>query len=92
MEDLSGRVAVITGGASGIGLATARRLAQEGMRLVLADIERQALEAAVKELQGRGTAAIGVQTDVGDLRQVQALPSTSFSTTPGWQSSGRFKT
>ena len=43
MQDLSGRVAVITGGASGIGLATARRLAGEGMRIVLADIQQDAL-------------------------------------------------
>jgi NAD(P)-dependent dehydrogenase (short-subunit alcohol dehydrogenase family) len=79
MEDLSGRVAVITGGASGIGLATARRLAQEGMRLVLADIERQPLEAAVKALQKSGTAVVGVQTDVGVLQQVQALAMTAFA-------------
>lgn len=79
MEDLSGRVAVITGGASGIGLATARRLAHEGMRLVLADIERQPLEAAVRELQQRGAIALGVHTDVGDLQQVQALATTAFA-------------
>ena len=73
MQDLSGRVAVITGGASGIGLATARRLAREGMRIVLADIQKDALDAAVTEIQGLGTEALGVQTDVGDLNQVKTL-------------------
>ena len=79
MQELSGRVAVITGGASGIGLATARRLAREGMRLVLADIEKNPLEAAVKEIQGLGAEALGVQTDVGDLTQVQALADQTFA-------------
>ena len=48
MEELGGKVAVITGGASGIGLATARTLAREGMRLVLADIEPETLERATQ--------------------------------------------
>jgi NAD(P)-dependent dehydrogenase (short-subunit alcohol dehydrogenase family) len=47
MDEFEGRVAVVTGAASGIGLATATRFAQEGMRVVLADIERDSLEAAV---------------------------------------------
>src|SRR5215210_6155334 len=50
MEDLRGRTAVITGGASGIGLATARLLAAEGVELVLTDIEQSALDAACAEL------------------------------------------
>ena len=48
MEDFTGKVAVITGGASGIGLATARRLAGHGMRVVLADRGGDALHAAVQ--------------------------------------------
>src|SRR3989442_5549977 len=79
MQDLSGRVAVITGGASGIGLATARRLAREGMRIVLADIQKEALDAAVTEVQGLGTEALGVQTAVGDLNQVKALADQTFA-------------
>lgn len=79
MQDLSGRVAVITGGASGIGLATAHRLAQEGMRLVLADIQKDALERAVQEVQGLGAEVLGVQTDVGDLDQVKALADQTFA-------------
>ena len=53
MEDLEGRVAVITGGASGIGLAMAQRFAAEGMKLVLADIERPVLQRAGEALQPR---------------------------------------
>ncbi|MBI3303926.1 MAG: SDR family NAD(P)-dependent oxidoreductase, partial [Deltaproteobacteria bacterium] len=79
MHDLSGRVAVITGGASGIGLATARRLAGEGMRIVLADIQQDMLDVAVKEIQGLGAETIGVRTDVGDLNQVKALADRTFS-------------
>ena len=58
MQDFAGRVAVITGGASGIGLATAQALAQEKMRIVLADIEQEPLDAAVKEIQGLGVEVI----------------------------------
>ncbi|MBI1179513.1 MAG: SDR family NAD(P)-dependent oxidoreductase [Alphaproteobacteria bacterium] len=78
MEELNGRVAVITGGASGIGLATARRLADEGMKLVLADIEQGALDEAVAEFEARGTPVVGVRTDVGDRSQVQALAGTAW--------------
>jgi NAD(P)-dependent dehydrogenase (short-subunit alcohol dehydrogenase family) len=79
MQDLSGRVAVITGGASGIGLATARRLAGEGMRIVLADIQKDTLDVAVKELQGLGAETLGVRTDVGNLDQVKALADKTFA-------------
>lgn len=79
MQELSGRVAVITGGGSGIGLATARRLAREGMRIVLADMQQDALDTAVQEIQGLGAEAIGIRTDVGDLPQVQALADQTFA-------------
>ncbi len=79
MKDLAGKVAVITGGASGIGLATARALAKEGMRLVLADIEQGALDVAAHELTQAGAEVIGVKTDVGDLRAVQQLADTTFA-------------
>jgi NAD(P)-dependent dehydrogenase (short-subunit alcohol dehydrogenase family) len=78
MEDFNGKVAVITGGASGIGLATARRLAREGMNIVLADIEPNTLERAVADVSALGVEAIGVPTDVGDLAQVQALADRAF--------------
>jgi len=73
MEEFGGRVAVITGAASGIGLATAARLAQEGMRIVLADIEREALDAAVSKLKALGHEVIGVPTDVSQEDAIQRL-------------------
>ena len=78
MEHLSDKVAVITGGASGIGFATARRLASRGVRLVLADIEASALDRAVTELSATGPAVEGVVCDVGDLKAVQHLADTAF--------------
>lgn len=79
MERLEGRVAVITGGASGIGLATARLLAREGMKLVLADIEQKTLDAAVAEFESDGVEVIGVRTDVSVRAQVQALAEAAWS-------------
>jgi NAD(P)-dependent dehydrogenase (short-subunit alcohol dehydrogenase family) len=73
MQEFEGRVAIVTGAASGIGLATATRLAQEGMRVVLADIERAPLEAAVAKLQGAGHEALGVPTDVSQWDDLQEL-------------------
>lgn len=61
MRELSGRVAVVTGAASGIGRALAGRFAAEGMRCVLADIEPDALKRAVGELRESRAVAIGVR-------------------------------
>jgi NAD(P)-dependent dehydrogenase (short-subunit alcohol dehydrogenase family) len=60
----SARVALITGGASGIGLASAERLARDGFRLVLADLDLDGLERASGRLTGEGATALGVATDV----------------------------
>ena len=79
MKDFGQKVAVITGGASGIGLATARALAREGARLVLADVEEAALERATRELCVAGGEAIGVRTAVGDKAQVEALAEQAWS-------------
>jgi NAD(P)-dependent dehydrogenase (short-subunit alcohol dehydrogenase family) len=73
MEQLDGKVAVITGGASGIGRALAGRFAAEGMRLVLADLEEAALAAAVTDLAGEGATVVGVPADVSALEDVEAV-------------------
>ena len=73
MEDLQGKVAVITGGASGIGRAVADKAAAEGMKIVIADIEEGPLKEAEGELTGRGAEAIGVVTDVSDAASVREL-------------------
>jgi NAD(P)-dependent dehydrogenase (short-subunit alcohol dehydrogenase family) len=65
MRDFKGRTAFITGGASGIGLAMARAFADRGMRLVLSDVNRTALDAAEKELGGR-TDVLALPQDVTD--------------------------
>ena len=73
MEELQGKVAVITGGASGIGRAVADRAAGEGMKIVLGDIEEGPLKGAVDDLTSQGAEALGVLTDVSDGASVQAL-------------------
>jgi len=72
MEDLQDKVAVVTGGASGIGLALVRAFAAEGMKVVLADIEVDALDKAMADLP-EGTDALAVVCDVSDAAQVDAL-------------------
>jgi NAD(P)-dependent dehydrogenase (short-subunit alcohol dehydrogenase family) len=78
MDDLAGKVAVITGAASGIGLAMAWRFASEGMRLALADIERPALQRAGDDLRGRGAEVLTVPTDVSLADEVDALAATTL--------------
>jgi NAD(P)-dependent dehydrogenase (short-subunit alcohol dehydrogenase family) len=73
MQDFNDKVAVITGGASGIGRAMADRFAAEGMRIVLADVEQAALDAAAQEIAGTGADVLAVRTDVSDPKQVDAL-------------------
>ena len=58
MQDFTGKVAVITGAASGIGRALTEKCLAEGMQVVMADIEEKALQQAVKELQAAGTSAV----------------------------------
>ena len=73
MQEFKGKVAVVTGAASGMGRGFAERFASEGMKVVLADVEKPALNTAVEELQRQGFDVIGQLTDVSQLAQVEAL-------------------
>jgi NAD(P)-dependent dehydrogenase (short-subunit alcohol dehydrogenase family) len=68
LPDLAGKIAVVTGGASGIGRGIATRLAAEGARVIIADIQRDALKATAAEL-----GVVGIQTDVSDAASVENL-------------------
>lgn len=78
MQEFKDRVAVVTGGASGIGLGIVRALAQRGMKLVVADLDQAALDATLTELQAGGVEAVGRLCDVSDLEQVQALADATI--------------
>ncbi|MBV8951295.1 MAG: SDR family NAD(P)-dependent oxidoreductase [Actinobacteria bacterium] len=75
---MSSRVAVVTGGASGIGRGIANAFARRGMRLVLADIDGDGLSRTVAELRSVGTDAVGVETDVRDPLDVDALAASAI--------------
>jgi NAD(P)-dependent dehydrogenase (short-subunit alcohol dehydrogenase family) len=73
MDDFAGKVAVVTGAGSGMGKAFARRFAAEGMTVVAADVQADALALTVDELRTGGAAAVGVHTDVSSAESVQQL-------------------
>ena len=73
MKHFKNKVAVITGAGSGIGRAIADRCVQEGMKVVLADIEQQALDRAEQELKSIGAGVMAVRTDVSSADSVEAL-------------------
>jgi NAD(P)-dependent dehydrogenase (short-subunit alcohol dehydrogenase family) len=78
MRELAGKTAFVTGGASGIGLALGRAFAQAGMKVMLADVEAAALQAAVKSLQEFGPNVRGTRCDVADPASVDHAAKMSF--------------
>ena len=73
MQELNGKVAVVTGGASGIGRAMATRFADEGMKIVLVDVEEKALAQAGEHFEKAGVEVLTQQVDVSDAQSMDAL-------------------
>ena len=82
MKDFTGKTAVITGGAGGIGKGIAKALLDEGARVVLADIEQEAIDGAVKELDSHGPVS-AFRTDVLDPTSVERLADHVFDSFGG---------
>jgi NAD(P)-dependent dehydrogenase (short-subunit alcohol dehydrogenase family) len=79
MNELNGKVAVVTGGASGIGFALAEAFAADGMKIVLADIETDALTAAADKLRAGGAEVLDIVTDVSVEDQVIDLATNTYT-------------
>jgi len=79
MQDFNGKVAVITGAASGIGRAIAGRCAAQGMKLALADVEEHALMEAAQELEAEGATVLSIPTDVSSFAEVEALAEQTYA-------------
>jgi len=73
LKDIEGRVAVVTGGARGIGLATSSELAQRGANVIMCDIDAELVQAMAEELKAKGLEATGYQLDVSDRSGCKAL-------------------
>lgn len=73
MKDYSGKIAVVTGGAGDIGKAIVRQLLEAGAKVVISDVEKGALEAAIAELSASGGEVSGIVTDVSDPASVESL-------------------
>ncbi len=80
MKDFQNKVAVVTGAASGIGRALAGKSAQEGMKVVLADVEESALKQAEEELKASGAEVLAMRTDVSQAGDVETLAQKAFDT------------
>jgi NAD(P)-dependent dehydrogenase (short-subunit alcohol dehydrogenase family) len=80
MDDFRDKVAVITGAASGIGRALALRCAQEGMRVVLADKNAEALGSTAAAIQAAGAQVLAVPTDVARAQEIEALAAATLAT------------
>jgi NAD(P)-dependent dehydrogenase (short-subunit alcohol dehydrogenase family) len=79
MRELAGKAAFVTGGASGIGLALCRVFAEAGIKIMLADIEKEALDTALASLEGIGTEVRGVLCDVADPVSVDNAAEAAFT-------------
>lgn len=80
MNKFSGKVAVITGAASGIGLGISERCANEGMKVVIADIEESSLAKTEKALRAKGAKVLSVLTDVSKVSDVEKLAKKTLDT------------
>jgi NAD(P)-dependent dehydrogenase (short-subunit alcohol dehydrogenase family) len=80
MRELAGKTAFVTGGASGIGFALGQAFAEAGMKVMLADIEADALNAAVESLRGVGPGVSGVTCDVADPASVEQAAQATWDT------------
>ena len=78
MKELKGRTAVITGAGSGFGLELARIAAREGMNLVLADVQQDALDRAAAELEAAGAPVLAMRVDVARAAEVEALGAAAL--------------
>jgi NAD(P)-dependent dehydrogenase (short-subunit alcohol dehydrogenase family) len=79
VEEFAGKTAVVTGAGSGMGKAFALRWAAEGMNLVIGDIQQDALDATVAELEAAGTPVAGLRIDVSRLSDIEALADLAES-------------
>jgi len=79
LKELRGKVAVVTGAASGIGRALAERFVDEGLRVVLADVESAPLQEVAQALEKRGADVLPVLTDVSQAEQVRALADQALA-------------
>ena len=79
MKDLGGKIAVVTGAASGIGRALAERCSQEGMKVVLSDVDERVLAQAAEELEADGASVLAVPTDVSKAADVNALAQRTLA-------------
>ena len=78
IQDFAGKTAVLTGAGSGFGLECARIGARLGMSLVLADVQQDALDKAVAEMEAAGAQVLGMRVDVSQAAQVEALGATTL--------------